>query len=593
MNYSEEKLARIRNMMKIRGVDLLIIPSNDPHLGEYIPDHWRVIRWLTGFSGSAATVVIKDSFAGLWTDSRYFIQAMEQLRGSGFELMLPKSFQVNDYVDWIAENAISGNTIGFDGRLFSISQLKKIKNRLSSIKIVMDDSCDLISEIWNDRPPMPDSVAWDHGVEYAGPDRSKKIEEVRKTMKERGIDLHLLTSTDDIMWLLNIRGNDMAFSPLLVSFALVGEKQILLFVDEKKIPSQLAARFDELGIVILPYEDSDGMISSMGEGSVILVTPNTTSVALYKSIPSGFKIVEDVSIPTQLKAIKNKTEIENLSSVMIKDGIALTKFFHYFEKNHDKVPMTEISLSVKLQELRSCQKDFLFPSFATITAFNQHGALPHYTPVPETDVIIGERGLLLVDSGGQYLGGTTDITRTVSVGVPTLREKTDFTLVLKGHIRLAMAKFPAGTRGYQLDNMAREPLWEKGINYGHGTGHGVGYCLNVHEGPQSISPADNKQAIMPGMLISNEPALYREKEYGIRTENLILCYEDEETEFGKFLKFDTISLCYIEKQLIDFSLMDKKEIDWLNRYHQEVFEKISPHLEPDERLWLGEKTGKI
>lgn len=593
MNPSEERLARIRNNMKIQGIDMLIIPSNDPHLGEYIPDHWRIIRWLTGFSGSAATVVITDSFAGLWTDSRYFIQAAEQLKDSGYELILPKPFQVNDYVDWVVENAVSDTTIGFDGRLFSVAQVTRIKKMLSSEKITFMDTCDLISEIWIDRPPMPDSVAWDHAINFAGQDRSAKIEDVRKKMKDKGVDLHLLTSTEDIMWLLNIRGNDMTYSPLLVSFALVGEKQILLFVDDNKIPGALAKAFDELGIVILPYEEAGNMISSMGEGSVIMISPATTSIALFNSIPSGFKIIEEISIPTQLKAIKNKTEIENLSSVMVKDGVALTKFFHYFEINHDRVPMTELSLSVKLQELRSYQKDFMFPSFATITAFNQHGALPHYTPVPETDAIIGERGILLVDSGGQYPGGTTDITRTVPVGMPTSREKTDFTLVLKGHISLARAKFPAGTRGYQLDLLARKPLWENGLNYGHGTGHGVGYCLNVHEGPQSISPADNKQPILPGMLISNEPALYREREYGIRTENLILCYEDEENEYGKFLRFDTLSLCYIEKALIDKSLLDQKEIEWLNNYHSEVFEKLSPHLEPDERAWLKEKTEHI
>jgi Xaa-Pro aminopeptidase len=593
MSANVEKLALIRAVLQQKSIDAYIIPLSDPHLGEYIPEYWKIIPWLTGFTGSAATVIITHSFAGLWTDSRYFVQAEAQLEGSEYILMKPGLFQKYDYVDWLSENISSGSKIGFDGRIFSISQGRKLEEALRLKKITFDDSCDIITEMWTDRPPMPVSVAWDHPVEYSGSDRSKKIAEVRKKMKEKGADLHLVTSVDDIMWLLNIRGNDMEFSPLLTSFALVGERQILLFVDDKKIPRTLKAEFDKLGIVMLPYEETCDMISSLTDGSSIIVNPSTTSVALYKSIPEKFEIIEDISVPARLKSIKNKTEIENLSAVMVKDGVALTKFFFYIDQNHDKVPMTEVSLAVKILELRSYQKDFLGPSFATITAFKEHGALPHYSPVPGTDSIVGERGLLLVDSGGQYMGGTTDITRTVPIGLTSAHEKNDFTLVLKGHIKLAMAKFPYGTRGYQLDHLAREPLWQNGLNYGHGTGHGVGYCLNVHEGPQSISPADNKSIIEPGMLISNEPALYREREYGIRTENLILCYEDEETEFGKFLKFDTLSLCYIEKKLIDISILDKKEIEWLNKYHYEVFEKLSPHLEPHEIAWLKDKTEPI
>jgi Xaa-Pro aminopeptidase len=593
MNANVEKLALIRAVLQQKSIDAYIIPLSDPHLGEYIPGHWKIIPWLTGFTGSAASVIITHTLAGLWTDSRYFVQAEAQLEGSEYILMKPGSFQKYDYVDWLAENISSGSKIGFDGRIFSISQVRKLEEALGLKKITFDDNCDIITEMWTDRPPMPVSVAWDHPVEYSGSDRSKKIAEVRKKMKEKGADLHLLTSIDDIMWLLNIRGNDVEFSPLLTSFALVGERQILLFVDDKKIPQTLKAEFDKLGIVMLPYEETCEMISFLADGSLIMVNPSTTSVALYKSIPERFEIIEDISIPTRLKSIKNKTEIENLSAVMVKDGVALTKFFFYIDQNNDKVPMTEVSLAVKILELRSHQKDFLGASFATITAFKEHGALPHYSSVPETDSIVGERGLLLVDSGGQYMGGTTDITRTVPIGLPTAREKNDFTLVLKGHIKLAMAKFPYGTRGYQLDHLAREPLWQNGLNYGHGTGHGVGYCLNVHEGPQSISPADNKSLIEPGMLISNEPAIYRGGEYGIRTENLILCYEDEETEFGKFLKFDTLSLCYIDNKLIDISILEKKEIEWLNKYHSGVFEKLSPHLEPDEIAWLKDKTEPI
>jgi Xaa-Pro aminopeptidase len=437
---------------------------------------------------------------------------------------------------------------------------------------------------------LPFSSAFDHPVEFSGKERSAKINEVREKMSRLNADYHLLTSNDDIMWLLNIRGNDLKYSPLLLSFALISAKQILLFIDEAKIPIKLASAFDKLGIVILPYDEISEIVSSVTKGHSVLFNPQATSVELFNTISNNSRTIEDISIPTRLKSIKNKTEIGNIANVMIKDGIALTKFFHWFNSNHGREPMTENSLSDKLLEFRLQQKDFLGSSFETITAFNENSALPHYTPEEGSGAEIGERGLLLVDSGGQYMGGTTDITRTMPVGIPSSQQKRDFTLILKGHINLALAKFPNGTRGYQLDFIARRAMWGSGMNYAHGTGHGVGYCLNVHEGPQSISPADNKTVIEAGMLTSNEPAIYREGEYGIRIENLILCYEDEETEFGQFLKFDTVSLCFIEKSLIDKSLLDQIEIEWLNAYQSEVYDKLSPHLTTEEKIWLKEKT---
>jgi len=329
------------------------------------------------------------------------------------------------------------------------------------------------------------------------------------------------------------------------------------------------------------------------KGSTVLLSPEKISVAIFNSIPATLKIIEDTSIPSRLKAIKNKIEIENICKTIVKDGVALTKFFHFVDENTGLVPMTEVSLTIRLHECRTMQKDFLGPSFATIIAYKEHSALPHYSASDGSDTILEENGILLVDSGGQYMGGTTDITRTISIGTPSPEQKLDFTLVLKGHINLATVKFPFSTRGYQLDILARKTLWEHGLNYGHGTGHGVGYCLNVHEGPQNISPADNKTRIESGMLITNEPSVYREGEYGIRTENLMICYEDEETDFGKFLKFDTLSLCYIDKKLIDKSLLDRKEIEWLNTYHSEVYDKISPFLTEDEKAWLKDKTDPI
>lgn len=588
-----EKLALLRAEMKEQNIDAYIIPSTDPHLGEYIPDHWRIISWLTGFTGSAATVIITDSFAGLWTDSRYFIQAENQLKGSGFELMKPVHTGKNDFISWLPANINQSSKIALDGRILSIERIRMITKSFGNKDISFNFRCDLISRIWTDRPPMPCSIAFDHHIGFCGIDRSVKIAEVRKQMKQKMIDYHLLTSSDDIMWLLNIRGRDIEYSPLIMSFAIVGEEQILLFVDKNKIPLQLASEFDRLGIIIRSYEETAGMLATLPPDSAILLNPSTTSSDLFYSIPEGMKIFEDFTIPTCLKAIKNSVEIENIGKAMIKDGIALTKFYFWFEQNSHSGTLTEMSAGEKLNSLRSDNDNYLGPSFSNIVAFKEHAALPHYSTTSQSDLVITGNGILLIDSGGQYLDGTTDITRTVCIGKSTEQQIRDFTLVLRGMINLAQAKFPIGSRGYQLDFVARRSLWENGLNFSHGTGHGVGFCLNVHEGPQSISPlygTESKTVIEPGMLISDEPAIYREGEYGIRIENLILCYENEETEFGKFLKFETVSLCYIDKSLIDISLLDQKEIDWLNSYHSEVYEKLSPFLSSEEMIWLKEKT---
>jgi Xaa-Pro aminopeptidase len=596
MNIFAEKLSLLRVAMKESQNDIYLIPSNDPHLGEYVPDYWRVIEWLTGFSGSSATLVITESFAGLWTDSRYFIQAEEQLRGTGFKLMNTVLPYKVDFIEWLAENIKQESRIGLDGRTFSIGKLNKAKNLLRGKNVSFDIECDLISDLWTDRPSIPDTKAYDHPVIFCGKERTLKIAEVRDEMRKLGIDYHLLTSVDDIMWMLNIRGSDVRYSPILTSFAIVGKEQILLFAEESKIPYNLATEFDRLGIVMLPYEETPGMLTTLAPDSSILITPETTSALLYNSIPYGITIKEDISIPTRLKAIKNRIEIDNIVKVMVKDGVALTKFFYWLEQKIDTGTQSELSIAEKLNSLRSEQEGYLGPSFSTITAYKSHGALPHYSATQDSDSVIGEDGILLIDSGGQYLGGTTDITRTISIGNPIALQKKDFTLVLKGTIGLAMAKFPSGTKGFQLDVFARKALWERGLNYGHGSGHGVGFCLNVHEGPQNIGPGtgvNSKTAIEPGMLISDEPALYREGEYGIRTENLMICYVDEETEFGQFLKFDTVSLCYIDKSLIDISLLDKQEIGWLNKYHAEVYEKLSPFLTENEKSWLKGKTDSI
>ena len=595
MNYAE-KLSSLREAMKSKSIDVYIIPSTDPHLGEYVPDHWRIIEWLTGFSGSSATLVISESFAGLWTDSRYFLQAEIQLQGSVFVLIKPFSTQPPDFIKWMTSNINSGSKIALDGSIFSIDRVRRIKKLAEAINSSVDFTADLISDLWTDRPPMPLSTAFDHSSVFCGKERVVKIAEVREQMNVRGFDYQLLTSLDDIMWLLNIRGNDIKYSPLLISFAIIGMKQILFFVEESKIPLKLALEFDRLDIVMLPYEETAGMLSVLSSGSTIILNPLTTSSHLFDSIPEGIKIIEDVTIPTQLKAVKNVVEINNIGKAMIKDGVALTKFFYWLEQNTGSDTLSELSISGKLNSLRSENEYYLGPSFSSIVAFKEHGALPHYSASSQSDFLIGNDGILLIDSGGQYLDGTTDITRTIPFGKPSARQKHDYSLVLKGMINLAQAKFPEGSKGYQLDFVARRSLWENGLNYGHGTGHGVGFCLNVHEGPQSISPlfgTESKTVIQAGMLISDEPAVYREGEYGIRIENLLICFEDEETEFGKFLRFETVSLCFIDKSLIDISLLDKREIEWINSYHSEVYEKLSPSLSPEEKIWLKDKTSSF
>jgi Xaa-Pro aminopeptidase len=587
------RLAGVRSLMKQKRIDSLIVPSADPHLGEYVPDHWRVIRWLTGFSGSTATVVITRSFAGLWTDSRYFIQAEEQLKNSGFELVKLRVPHTPEHIEWLQAKMKKGGTVAVDGRLISAGNMRLLEAALSPGGIKLNMKADLITPLWKERPQMPDEKAFAHPVKFSGESRSDKIKRVREKMTIMKADYQLLTAVDDVMWLLNIRGKDLRYSPLLLSFAIVSSDQVLFFTDEEKIPSPLKSELDKEGIVLLPYDAVSAVISHLEEGSTLLLSPSTTSAVLYRAVPKNVRIMEEVSIPTRLKAIKNRTEIKKLKEVMIRDGVALTKFFYWLERSIGRETITELSASARLEAFRQEEKEFTGPSFATIAAYNEHAALPHYVPDESTDARLGKTGIFLLDSGGQYSGGTTDITRTIALGKPDRRMKSDFTLALKGTIDLAMVRFPYGTRGYQIEVLARKALWDNGLNYGHGTGHGVGSFLNVHEGPQTIGSAasgDMKTILEPGMLISDEPAVYRQGEYGFRTENLFFCIDDCETDHGRFLKFETVTLCYIDRELVEVSLLDDRELRWLNEYHETVFRALSSGLDPELVTWLRKKT---
>jgi len=582
--------------MKESGIDAYLIPITDPHLGEYVPDHWRIIRWLTGFTGSAANVVITHNFAGLWTDSRYFIQAENQLKGSGFEMVKLKIPHTPEYIEWLVANLKEGSTIATDGRIIPVSIVRLMERSFTRKRIGLETDVDLISSLWKNRELMPREKAFEHHIKYAGLSRIEKITLIRSRMQEMGAAYHIITSLDDIAWLLNIRGGDVKFSPLLTAFAIIGMNDIFLFVNRIKIPDSLGKKLEDDDITIMQYEEVSNELGKLEKGKGIIINPGTTSATMYKSIPEGVDIIEEISIPTRMKAIKNDVEIENIRQVMIKDGLALTKFFYWLEKSLGKIKITEISAADKLLEFRTQQEGCVGPSFATIAGYNEHGASPHYCATPETDVELKPEGIFLLDSGGQYYGGTTDTTRTVCLGTPTQQQKTDFTLALKGTINLALAKFPLGTRGYQIEMLARKALWDHGMNYGHGTGHGVGYFLNVHEGPQTIGTAasgDMKTILEPGMLISDEPAIYREGEYGFRTENLVLCIKDKNTEYGQFLKFETVTLCYIDTSLIEHELISDEETKWLNDYHELVYNILSQMLPEEIKNWLKRKTQAI
>ncbi len=591
-----KRLAEVRALMKRRKTDAVIVPSSDPHLGEYVPDHWRVIRWLTGFTGSAGTVVITRTFAGLWTDSRYFIQAEEQLAGSGYELVRLRIPHTPEHIDWLKDQSRRGWKVGVDGRLISVGQMRLLAAAMKDAGVRLDLKTDLISPLWSDRPALPSSEAYELDVKYAGVARKQKLDRVREVMAGMNVDYQLLTASDDVMWLLNIRGNDIIYCPLMLSFALVGHDQVLLFADENKIPGSLKSSFDREGIVLLPYDCVTSVLGHLEERSVLLLAPGTTSAALYRSVAGRVTIVEDLSIPTRMKAVKNEAELKNLREVMISDGVVLTRFFYWLEKTVVSETVTELSAAGTIDSMRTEQEGCVGPSFSTIAAFNAHAALPHYVPDRRTDVKLETGGIFLLDSGGQYFGGTTDITRTIALGKPDAAMKRDFTLALKGTIDLAMARFPQGTKGYQLDILARKPLWDNRLNYGHGTGHGVGSFLNVHEGPQSIgsgATGDIKTSIEPGMILSDEPAFYRQGQYGFRTENLLVCINDGETEYGSFLAFETVTLCYIDQTLIDLSLLDDKELEWLNDYHERVYRSLREHLKPELKKWLREKTKRL
>ena len=588
------RIAALRNEMQLNNINAYIIPSADPHLSEYPAKRWESRSWISGFTGSAGTVVITMEKAGLWTDSRYFLQAETELKDSGIALFRQGLSDTCSITEFLLSELQPNETVALDGSTYSAKDLSSLADSLALNKIMIQADFDLVDAIWKDRPYIPNEPLYLLPNTYNGSRTSEKIEQINNKLQQAGADCTILCALDEIAWAFNIRGNDVTYNPVVVSYGFVSEEQTILFVQPEKLTQEIAKELNQEGVIVADYANINSYIAKLKAGTRVYVDKDKTNAALYNSIPSDCTTIEGLSPITHLKSIKNDTEIAGFRNAMIKDGVALTYFYMWLEqalKNSEEI--TECSISEKLSSIRSDQPLYAMDSFGTICGYKEHGAVVHYNATHTTDAAIKADGMLLIDSGAQYFDGTTDITRTWSLGNATEQQRKDFTRVLKGHISLAKCKFPVGTRGSQLDILARKPLWDCGLNYMHGTGHGIGHFLNVHEGPQSIRMEENSTVLLPGMVLSNEPGLYRTGEYGIRIENLVLVQEDSETAFGKFLHFETLTLCPIDKQLIDISMLSIREHAWLNKYHQTVFEKLSPSLSKEACEWLKEKTSEI
>lgn len=590
----QEKIAALRSEMSRQQIDAYLIPSSDPHISEYLPERYKVIAWLSGFTGSAGTLLITADFAGLWTDSRYFVQANEQLEQSGVSLMKLVAQNAPEYAGWMAENMSEGSVLAFDGKLLSAQLAHIVNDTVAVAGIRVRGDIDLFEKIWPGRPTLPTAKAFLLNAEETGQSVSSKLEAIRSKMSESRADFHVISTLDDLAWTLNIRGSDVNCNPVVLGFVFISQDQADLYIDPDKLNQAEKEILESVGVICKDYDQIWNAVARLPSGSRVLIDPRRTCYALHKQIPDGIVIIEKTNPGTDLKAVKNDREINLTRETMVKDGVALTRFFKWLEEELARgSELSELGISYKLRDFRAEQSGFVGESFDTIAGYREHGALPHYKITEASNSTLQPRGLFLIDSGGQYRGGTTDITRVVSLGEINEEEKKDYTLVLKGMIEGSTTLFPKNSRGYQIDAITRKPLWDAYRNYGHGTGHGVGFFLNVHEGPQVFNAAPVDVPIQPGMITSIEPGLYLEGKYGIRIENLVLAVESDKNYFGEFMAFETLTLCYISTALIDPQWLDKKHITWLNDYHQMVYDRLSPHLNEEEKLWLKGKTAKI
>ncbi len=590
-----EYLARLRKAMSEHGIDATVISGTDPHQSELPPHHWRGREWLTGFwsgNGTNGTAVVTADKALCWTDSRYFIQAEEQLKGTGFSMMKEDGPDAVDLIDWLTENMKAGQTVGIDGMTFSISYTQRMQQELADNDIKFNDNFPQFDYIYPERPERPKNKLFIHDEKIVGETVNSKMERLMAEVKNEFANAALLSALDDIAWATNLRtAGDIAFSPIFVAYLYINPSRKVLFIDREKITDEVAEHLKKYSIEVEDYDKVIDFVRQLPKETRLLLDPAKTSRGLYDNV--ACTPVFGGSRLARLKSVKNSTMLKNLATAMEKDGVALTRFFMHVEKEFPKGELTEVGLGKTLRDLRLADKSCVDESFAPIIGWNGHGAIVHYEATEETDATISGNGILLVDSGGQYTYGTTDITRTVALGDPTPEQRHDFTLVMKGHIALAMIKFPEGTRGAQLDVLARQYLWNDGKAYYHGTGHGVGFFINCHEGPQSIRLNENPTPLEPGMITSNEPGLYLEGKYGIRCENLIVTEEWKSTEFGKFFRFDTMTLFPFDVNLFDTSMMTDEEIEWVNSYHDMVRSRLTPLLSGEEAKWLEEKTRHI
>ena len=579
-----QRIEALREVMKREHLAAFIFPSTDPHQGEYVPDHWKGREFISGFNGSAGTAVVTMTSAALWTDSRYFIAAEEQLRGTEFQLMKLKMPGAPTIPEWIGKECGAGAEVGLDGMVNSANEVKElIADLRQQGGITLRTNLDPLAQIWTDRPVIPENSVEIYPMQYAGESCREKLARIRKALREKHADGMLMSALDDIAWTLNLRGTDVHCNPVFVSYLLISSKNVTLYINKVKLTPEVESYLKAEGVEVAPYEDVAKGLKAYFEYNILL-DPNEVNYTLYKQVTR--EIVEVESPVKRMKTVKNPTEIAGFKSAMLKDGIAMVKFLCWLKPAVEAGGQTEISIDQKLTSLRAEQPLYRDISFDTIAGYQAHGAIVHYEATPETDIPLKPEGFLLLDSGAQYLDGTTDITRTIALGPLTEEQKRIYTLVLKGHIQIELCKFPAGASGTQIDILAREAMWREGLNYLHGTGHGVGTYLNVHEGPHQFRMEWKPAPLVAGMTITDEPGIYLEGKFGVRIENTLLITPYKQTQFGEFLQFESLTLCPIDTTPIVKEMLLAEEVDWLNQYHKQVYDTLAPHLNNDEATWL-------
>ena len=590
------RLALLRQAMRSHHIDALMVPSADPHLSEYLPGRWQGRAWLSGFTGSVGTLIVMADVAGVWTDARYWTQAETELSGSGVRLMkLPSGASVQ-YIDWLAAELKPGQTVAVDGAVLGLAIARPLAQALAARDIALRTDLDLLDEVWRERPALPAAPVYEHLPPHASKSRTGKLASLRTAMAQLGAQRHFISTLDDIAYLFNLRGADVHFNPVFLAHALVDASRATLFIGDGKIAPALRAVLAEDGVMIAPYADAAAALAALPADSSLLIDPRRITHGMRQAVPARVRVIEAVNPTTYAKSRKSDAEAACVRETMEQDGVALCEFFTWLEQtlaDPQRAPLTELDIDTQLTAARARRPGFVSPSFGTIAGFRANGAIVHYHATPAAHAVIEGDGLLLIDSGGQYVGGTTDITRVLAVGAITDAQRRDVTLVLKGLIALSSTRFPRGTRAPLLDAIARAPIWAAGIDYGHGTGHGVGYFLNVHEGPQSISPAtlpEPHTAMEPGMITSIEPGIYRPGQWGIRIENLVLNRADQDNGFGEFLRFETLTLCPIDTRCLAPELLRADERQWLNDYHALVRARLRPHLSGDALAWLENRT---